>query len=254
MAVWKPKGDSANPLSNHQEAYPVHHAAEGLCSYDIFPRILAQIHLLWVWPCIFRCLPQLSPPPPFQYHCHGPVALVPHANSRSILIINRKSVTTRCVWISYRRWNIGSMFKMKYSNVMMLTQWRASLSGEKVASKKLSVYHRVQYGSIHAVDTLTDKENILSRYLYASVRTNSHAKGRGRSNERGCTESTIWPESNEIIGYYLNKFGARCWWRSWLRHCTTSGKFSVRFPMVSLKFFIDIILAAALWRWSWLSL
>jgi hypothetical protein len=28
----------------------------------------------------------------------------------------------------------------------------------------------------------------------------------------------------------------------------------VRFPMVTLEFFIDIILSAALWPWSWLSL
>ena len=32
------------------------------------------------------------------------------------------------------------------------------------------------------------------------------------------------------------------------------GRSWVRFPVVSLEFFIDIILLAALWPWGWLSL
>ena len=44
------------------------------------------------------------------------------------------------------------------------------------------------------------------------------------------------------------------WWHSWLRHCATAGKPLVRFPMVSLELFIDIIHPAALCPWGRLSL
>jgi hypothetical protein len=33
----------------------------------------------------------------------------------------------------------------------------------------------------------------------------------------------------------------------WLRHCAANRKVADRFPMVSLEFFIDIILPVALW-------
>ena len=39
-------------------------------------------------------------------------------------------------------------------------------------------------------------------------------------------------------------------WRSCLRHCSTSRRSRVRFPIVSLDFFIDTILPAALWPWG----
>ena len=44
------------------------------------------------------------------------------------------------------------------------------------------------------------------------------------------------------------------WCRSWLRHCVTSRKPQVRFPSVSLEYFIDRILPSALWPWGRLSL
>jgi hypothetical protein len=38
--------------------------------------------------------------------------------------------------------------------------------------------------------------------------------------------------------------GARCWWCSGLGTALQTGRSRVRFPMVSLEFFIDIILPA----------
>jgi len=32
---------------------------------------------------------------------------------------------------------------------------------------------------------------------------------------------------NKILGFYM---GARCWWRSWLRHCATSRKVAGSIP------------------------
>ena len=44
------------------------------------------------------------------------------------------------------------------------------------------------------------------------------------------------------------------WWHSWVRHCATSRKVTVLFPIVSLESFVDVILPAALWPWGRLSL
>jgi hypothetical protein len=50
---------------------------------------------------------------------------------------------------------------------------------------------------------------------------------------------------------YLN--GARRGAVGWGTALQT-GRSRVRFPMVSLEFFVDVILSAALWPWGWLSL
>ena len=49
------------------------------------------------------------------------------------------------------------------------------------------------------------------------------------------------------------KKGARCGTVGW-GTVLQAGRSWARFPMVSLEFFIDIILPAALWPWGWLSL
>ena len=39
-------------------------------------------------------------------------------------------------------------------------------------------------------------------------------------------------------------------WRSWLRHCATNRKVAGSIPYGVIKFFIGIILPAALWHWG----
>ena len=43
-------------------------------------------------------------------------------------------------------------------------------------------------------------------------------------------------------------------WHSWSRHCATSRRSRVRFPMRSLEFLIGLIFPAALWPWGRVSL
>ena len=62
--------------------------------------------------------------------------------------------------------------------------------------------------------------------------------------------SFVWGKGKEHLMWRPR--GTR--WRSWLMHCATKQKSRVRFSMVSLEFFIDIIFPAALWLLDWLSL
>jgi len=57
---------------------------------------------------------------------------------------------------------------------------------------------------------------------------------------------TFWPGYSVSVGARGGAIG----WGTVLQ----AGRSQVRFPMVSLEFFIDIILPAAIWLWGWLGL
>ena len=77
----------------------------------------------------------------------------------------------------------------------------------------------------------------------------------------GFNHLTIWNEECKSWSSSLYRFhnrtttitGARGGAVGW-GTALQVGRSRVRFPMVSLEFFIDIILPAALWSWGWLSL
>ena len=58
---------------------------------------------------------------------------------------------------------------------------------------------------------------------------------------------------NNKNNYCLHRIGVRGGAVGW-GTALQAGRSRVRFPMVSLEFFIDIALLAALWPWDWLSL
>ena len=64
-----------------------------------------------------------------------------------------------------------------------------------------------------------------------------------------CHIFTWWYGTKFNITTPLHRVGAVGWGTA-----LQTGRSRVRFPMVTLEFFIDIILPAALWPWGWLSL
>ena len=56
-----------------------------------------------------------------------------------------------------------------------------------------------------------------------------------------------------VVGVVGIGVGATMRTRSWLRHCATSRKVAgsiPKFPIVTMEFFIDIILPATIWPWG----
>ena len=62
----------------------------------------------------------------------------------------------------------------------------------------------------------------------------------------------IW-SGNFLKSWTWSARGGSFAW-GWLSTALQVGRSRVRFPKVSLEFFIDVILPAALWPWGWLSL
>jgi hypothetical protein len=56
----------------------------------------------------------------------------------------------------------------------------------------------------------------------------------------------VTASQNQLFNYIMHTVALGHAVAQWLRHCATNRKVSERFPIVSLQFFIDIILAAAL--------
>jgi hypothetical protein len=56
----------------------------------------------------------------------------------------------------------------------------------------------------------------------------------------------VTASENQLSNYMMHSVALGHAVAQWLRHCATNRKVSDQFPMVSLEFFIDIILAAAL--------
>ena len=83
-------------------------------------------------------------------------------------------------------------------------------------------------------------ELLISKFLQYFVTTKRTNK---QTNKNGFSR---FSKTKKTLG------GTR--WCSWLRHCATGRKVAGSILMVSLEFFIDIILPALLWPWDRLNL
>jgi hypothetical protein len=97
---------------------------------------------------------------------------------------------------------------------------------ELIVAFRMSLREHAQYTNIDGVETV-------SRRMY------QHPENTNQG----------WVLNNDATSKSEARGGAVGWGTA-----LQAGRLRVRFPMVSLNFFIDTILPAALWPWGWINL
>jgi hypothetical protein len=136
------------------------------------------------------------------------------------------------------------------SFVTMREMQCAGVRSYRVRCERCSAYHpRVRH--IHVKRGSSDGGKNLDIKAIAGKESTGDALWRPYAPKWSNRNDFTWLNYyRSNMRYGISKFGHAVDWGKALQ----VGRSRVWFPVVSLEFFIDIILLAALWPWGWLSL
>jgi len=138
-------------------------------------------------------------------------------------------------------------------NETMLTFLALETSGRDSGNYLSISNSRIERGSHSNTHTHTHTHTHIYIYIYIHTHTHTHTHTYIYIYIYTHTHTHIsYLDINNVI-YRLAKDGGTRW-RSWLSTALQASRSRVRSAMVSLEFFIGIILPLALWPWGWLRL
>ena len=178
---------------------------------------------------------QLHNPPPINKPAKNHktvVRIAVNTRAENVLFLGSNKLSAKYLQFFSRRW-IPLVSKSTLAEFIILNLFSANpVIGDKIFTIRL---------------VMRPSWNKGRNMRYPAQLTSHHLGTKTTSTQR---KSTTYNNSTSILVHYFGVCGSAVGRGTALQ----IGRSPVRFPRVSVEFFVDVILPAALWSWGWLSL